>query len=582
MESDDQDNHPKLRIALKYCGGCDAAYDRVKYWKKIAEGAERKIEWVNIEDPPFGTVLLINGCSRACKEKDLEPEHKWRIVSVRDDHADPATIIRKSLTIERCPMIKTKEDYVNSIRALKANVYYKGKRVDDASLHPGFIPHINSAAKTYEMALQPEFEDLLTATSHLTGKKISRFTHIHQSVDDLIKKVQMLRLIGHETGSCFQRCVGFDALNAIYMTTYDIDRKYKTNYFERFKEYLKQVQERNIMVVGGMTDPKGDRSKRPSQQADPDLYTRIVEKREDGVVISGAKAHQTGAVNSHEILILPTQAMGEGDKDYAITAAIPLNAKGITLIFGRQTNEERKIEGGIDSGNPEFGMVGGEALVVFENVFVPWDRIFMCGEIDFTGTLVERFATLHRQNYGGCKGGVSDIIIGASALAAQYQGTLGASHTKDKLIEMMHLAETLFAGSVACSALGSKTASGAFYPDPLLANCTKHNVTRHIYEISRLAHDVAGGIIATLPFEDDLRSSQVGRYVEKYMAGVDGVSSETRMKIIRLIETMTGGTALAESMHGAGSPQSQRVMYQRLGKLGEKMNLAKNLVKITE
>jgi 4-hydroxybutyryl-CoA dehydratase/vinylacetyl-CoA-Delta-isomerase len=479
-------------------------------------------------------------------------------------------------------MIKTKEDYINSIRELKSNVYYKGKKVEDVTTHPAFIPHINSAAKTYELALKPESEDLVTATSHLTGKKISRFTHIHQSVDDLIKKVQMLRLIGHETGSCFQRCVGFDALNAIYMTSYDIDQKHKTDYFDRFEKYLKMVQEENIMIVGGMTDPKGDRSKRPSQQADADLFTRIVEKREDGVVISGAKAHQTGAVNSHEILILPTQALGEDDKDYAIIAAIPLNAKGVTLISGRQTNEERKFECGIDSGNPDFGMVGGEALIVFENVFVPMDRVFMCGEAEFAGSLVERFATLHRQNYGGCKGGLSDIIIGASALCAQYQGTLGASHIKDKLIEMMHLAETVYAGSVACSAMGTKTPSGSFYPDTLLANCTKHNITRNIYEISRLAHDIAGGIVATLPFEDDLRSPEIGKFVEKYMAGTDGVSTENRMKIIRLVETMTGGTALVESMHGAGSPQSQRVMYQRLGKLGEKMQLAKNIAKISD
>jgi 4-hydroxybutyryl-CoA dehydratase / vinylacetyl-CoA-Delta-isomerase len=479
-------------------------------------------------------------------------------------------------------MIRTKNDYIESLRRLKANVYYRGKPVQDVTAHPAFVPHINSAAKTYEMAQRPEFEDLLNTTSHLSGAKINRFTHIHQSVDDLIKKVQMLRLIGHETGSCFQRCVGFDALNAIYMTTYDIDQKHGSGYFERFKQYLTRVQNENIMIVGGMTDPKGDRSKRPSQQGDPDLYTRIVEERPDGIVINGAKAHQTGAVNSHEILVLPTQSMGEEDQAYAVIAAIPLDAEGVTLIFGRQTNEERKIECGLDSGNPEFGMVGGEALVVFENVFVPWERVFMRGETEFCGILVERFATLHRQNYGGCKGGLSDIIIGASALAAQYQGTLGASHVKDKLIEMMHLAETVFAGSVACSALGARTASGAYYPDPLLANCTKHNITRHIYEISRLAHDVAGGIIATMPFEDDLRSPQVGKYIEKYMAGVDGVSTETRMKIIRLIETMTGGTALAESMHGAGSPQSQRIMYQRLGKLGEKMKLAKNIAKIDE
>jgi 4-hydroxybutyryl-CoA dehydratase/vinylacetyl-CoA-Delta-isomerase len=478
--------------------------------------------------------------------------------------------------------IRTKEDYIKSLKEQKVVIYYNGELVEDRTTFPSFVPHINSAAKTYELALLPENEDLLTATSNVTGKKINRFTHIHQSVDDLIKKVQMLRLIAHETASCFQRCVGFDALNSLYMTTYEIDEKHKTKYFERFLEYLKKIQEENFMLVGGMTDPKGDRSKRPSQQADPDLFTRVVEKRSDGVVVRGAKAHQTGAVNSHEIMIMPTQAMGEGDEAYAIVAAIPLDAKGVTLIFGRQTNEERKFECGIDAGNCEFGMVGGEALVVLEDVFVPWERVFMCAEIDFTGMLVERFATLHRQNYGGCKGGVSDIIIGASALAAQYQGTLDASHIKDKLVEMLHLAETVYSGSVACSAMGSKTKSGAYYPDPLLANCTKHNITRFIYDISRLAHDIGGGIMATLPFDKDLKSPVVGKYVKKYMKGVEGVSTETRMKILRLLENMTGGTALVESMHGAGSPQSQRIMYQRLGKLGQKMKMAKKIAKIDE
>lgn len=477
-------------------------------------------------------------------------------------------------------MIKTKQDYIESLKKQKLNVYYKGNRVEDVTAHPAFIPHINAAAKTYELALRPESEDLLTATSHLTGQKINRFTHIHQSVEDLIKKVLMLRLISHETGSCYQRCVGFDALNAVYSTTYEIDAAKKTSYFKRFVEFLKHVQAENLMVVGGMTDPKGDRSKRPSEQADSDLFTHIVEKREDGIVIRGAKAHMTGAVNSHEILILPTQNMVKGDEAYVVAAAVPLNAKGITLIFGRQSNEERKLEDGIDAGNKQYGVVGGEALVIFDDVFVPWERVFMCGEIEYSGMIVERFATLHRQNYGACKGGLSDVMIGAAALAAQYQGTANASHIKDKLIEMMHLAETVYAGSIACSAMGYKMESGAYYPDPLLANCTKHNITRNIYEISRLAHDIAGGVMATLPFDQDLRSPEIGNYVKKYMAGVEGVPTEARMKILRLLENMTGGTCLVESMHGAGPPQSQRVMYQRLGNLPQKIKWAKSLAGI--
>ncbi len=328
--------------------------------------------------------------------------------------------------------IVTKDDYVKSLQEQQHAVYFNGGRVEDVTTHPAFIPHINSAAKTYEMALRPEFEDLAAATSHLTGERIGRFTHIHQSVDDLIKKVQLLRAIAHETGSCFQRCVGWDALNATYMTTYDTDRKCGTTYHERFIEYLKMIQSTNKMVVGGMTDPKGDRSKTPSQQSDPDVFTRVIEKNKEGIVIRGAKAHQTGAANSHEILIMPTQAMRPEDADWALACAVPLNTPGVLQIFGRQTNDDRKFQAGIDAGNPTYGLVGGESLVIFEDVFVPWDRVFMCGETDFSGLVVERFATLHRQNYGGCKGGVSDVIIGACALAAEYQGSSKASHVKEK------------------------------------------------------------------------------------------------------------------------------------------------------
>ncbi len=478
--------------------------------------------------------------------------------------------------------IKTAEDYIRSLREQKRIVYYNGEQVDDITTHPAFIPHINSAAKTYEMACRPEYEDLATATSHLTGERISRFTHIHQSVEDLIKKVQLLRAVAHETGSCFQRCVGWDALNATYMTTYDIDEKYGTDYHQRFQEYLKTVQRSNRMIVGGMTDPKGDRSKPPHQQADPDLFTRVAERTNEGIVIRGAKAHQTGGANSHEILIMPTQFMRENDRDYALVCAVPLDAPGLIQIFGRQTNDERKFGGRIDAGNPEFGLVGGETLIVFDNVFVPWERVFMCGEFDFSAIMVERFATLHRQNYGGCKGGVSDVIVGACAVASEMHGTEKASHVKEKLAQMMHLTETVYSGSVACSAMGAETPSGAYYPDPLLANCTKHNITSHIYEIARLAHDVAGGILATMPFENDLKSAEIGEYVKKYMAGVEGVSTESRIRILRLIENMTGGTALVESMHGAGSPQTQKVMYGRLGKMDMKKKMARRLAGIQE
>lgn len=308
------------------------------------------------------------------------------------------------------------QQYKDSLRKLHPVIYCNGRKIECVVDDPMTAPHVNSAAMTYELAFDPEYEDLMTAISPFTGKKINRFTHVHQSTDDLIKKVKMMRMIGQKTGTCFQRCVGFDAMNASFITTYKIDKKYGTNYHQRLIDYMTYVQDNDLMIAGSMTDPKGDRSKKPSQQADPDLFVHIVERREDGIVVRGAKAHQTGMVNSHEMLILPTTNLGPDDKDYAVAAAIPVDAPGVIHFFGRQTNENRRLEGDIDTGNAEYAIVGGETLTILNDVFVPWDRVFMCGETDLAQEFVETFASYHRQNYGGCKVGVADVIIGASPL----------------------------------------------------------------------------------------------------------------------------------------------------------------------
>ena len=398
-------------------------------------------------------------------------------------------------------------------------------------------------------------------------------------------KVKMQRLCGQKTGACFQRCVGLDAFNAVYNTAYEIDQAHGTHYFENFKKYLEYVQDADLVVDGAMTDPKGDRGLAPSAQADADLFLHVVERRSDGIVVRGAKAHQTGASNSHEILVMPTQAMKAEDKDYAVAFAVPIDAEGVFMIVGRQSCDTRKLEDGtLDRGNPTFG--GMEALVVFDNVFVPNDRIFMDGEYEFATMLVERFASYHRQSYGGCKVGVGDVLIGAAATAADYNGVPKASHVKDKLIEMTHLNETLYSCGIACSANGWKTASGNYMVDTLLANVCKQNVTRFPYEIARLAEDIAGGGMVTCPSETDLRDPELGPYVDKYLRGVANVPTEDRIKIWRLIENLTLGTAAVgyrtESMHGAGSPQAQRIMISRQGNIAGKKALAKDIVGIKE
>lgn len=376
-----------------------------------------------------------------------------------------------------------------------------------------------------------------------------------------------------------------DAINAVDSVTFEMDQKLGTKYHERFNKFLLNMQEEDWTVDGAMTDPKGDRGLPPYKQADPDLFVHVVEKRADGIVVRGAKAHQTGAINSHWILVMPTIAMDKADADYAVSFVVPADAGGIFYIYGRQSCDTRKLEGGdIDVGNSRFG--GHEALMVFDNVFIPWDNVFMCGEYEFSGLLVERFAGYHRQSYGGCKVGVGDVLIGATALAAEYNGVAKASHIKDKLIEMVHLNETLYSCDIACSAEGHKTASGNYLIDLLLANVCKQNITRFPYEIARLAKDIAGGLMVTMPSEKDLRHPEIGKVVEKYFAAVCSVPTEQRIRILRLIENITLGTAAVgyrtESMHGAGSPQAQRIMISRQSNLEQKKRLAKAIVGIPE
>ena len=481
--------------------------------------------------------------------------------------------------------LMTGEQYIESIRKLKMNVYMFGKKIDCPVDDPILRPSLNSVRMTYDLAQMPEYQDLMTAVSPYTEQRVNRFTHIHQSTSDLIKKVKMQRLLGQQTAACFQRCVGMDAFNAEFSTTYEVDQKYGTHYHENFKKFMIYVQENDLTVDGAMTDPKGDRSKAPHEQADPDLFLHVVERRADGIVVRGAKAHQTGVLNSHEVIVMPTQSMKPEDRDYAVSFAVPMDTPGITMIIGRQSCDTRKLEGSeMDVGNSEFG--GVEALTIFDDVFVPNDRIFLNGETEFAGMLVERFAGYHRQSYGGCKVGVGDVLIGAAAVAADYNGAAKASHIKDKLIEMTHLNETLYACGIACSAEGHPTASGSYLIDLLLANVCKQNVTRFPYEIVRLAEDIAGGLMVTAPSEADFRDPKLGPLIDKYLRGVDTVSTENRLRILRLIENLSLGTAAVgyrtESMHGAGSPQAQRIMIARQGNLEHKKALAKKLAHIQE
>jgi 4-hydroxybutyryl-CoA dehydratase/vinylacetyl-CoA-Delta-isomerase len=459
--------------------------------------------------------------------------------------------------------MKTAQEYLDSIREMHYELYMFGERVTNHADNPIIRPSRNCVAATYELAEVPKFpqyHDVMTATSHLTGNKINRFCHIHQSAEDLVNKSKMGRGLGAYTGSCFQRCVGMDALNALSMVTYDIDQKHGTEYNKRFLRYLRYVQDE-------------------AEQADPDIYLHVVEERPDGIVVRGNKMHQTGSVNSHEIICMPTRAMREQDKEYAVSFALPSDTQGIIYIYGRQPGDTRKIDSPhMDVGNILYG--GQECMVVFDDVFVPWERVFMYKEYDFAGDLVEKFSAYHRQSYA-CKSGMGDVLIGATQLVAEYQGTAKASHIKDKIIDMVQLNETMMSCSLACAYEGHREPSGTYFVDTLRANVSKLNVTRFPYDIARLAQDIAGGLLVTMPSEKDLKHPEIGKYIAKYLKGVDGVEVEDRIRVLRLIENLTiglgGACYLAESMHGAGSPMAQKIMMGRLANMERMKNSAKRL-----
>ncbi|MFN8126275.1 MAG: 4-hydroxyphenylacetate 3-hydroxylase N-terminal domain-containing protein [Candidatus Nanopelagicales bacterium] len=476
--------------------------------------------------------------------------------------------------------ITSADDYRASLRGRDLRVHLMGERVAEPLDHPVIAPSVNAMAETY--ALATEDPQLATAGSTVIDAPVNRFLHVTTDVNDVVAQNRMQRRLGQRTGTCFQRCVGMDAINALFSLTFDIDTSAGTDYHQRFRTWLAEVQRQNLVVGGAMTDPKGDRSLPPHRQPDPDVFLRVVERRDDGVVIRGAKAHQTGALNSHWMLVMPTQRLTSDDRDYAVVGAVPVDAPGITYVYGRQASDDRASGSDIDAGNACFA--GQEVLVIFDDVLIPTEHVFMDGEWEFAADLVERFTAYHRRSYV-CKSGVGDVLIGAAALVAEYHGVDRASHVRDKLVEMVHLNETIYAAGIASSHESFARPAGNFENDGLLANICKHNVTRFPYEIGRLAQDLAGGLLVTLPGDEEFRDVEIGPVLDKYLSPGSGRATADRRRVLRLIENMTMGRNavgyLTESLHGAGSPQAQRVQIERQADLADKKQLARRLAGIT-
>lgn len=473
--------------------------------------------------------------------------------------------------------MRTVQKYLDKLRSMRPNVYRDGKLIsrDDSQVMPG----INVISATFNAAQQPEFEDLVTVKSHLTGNKINRFAHIHQDKEDLLKKQEMTRVLCQRVGGCIQRCMGADALNALSVVTKEIDEKHGTEYYDRFLAYLKYYQENDLVGNCAQTDVKGDRSKRPHQQQDPDLYLRVVEKRSDGIVVRGAKAHNTVAPYADEIIVLPTRALTPEDKEWAVAFTIPADTEGLKLVI-RSTSVRSRVH--LKAPIAEIGM--SDSLTIFDNVFVPWERVFMCGEWEFGGRLASLFATYHRHSYTGCKPGIADVIMGASALVAEYNGIAKAHHVRDKIVDLIAVAELVYSGGIAASVKCHKASSGTCIPDIVYTNVARYHAGIHLYHEYETLADLAGGLIATLPPELDWYNPETKELLEKYIMRNPEISAENQHRCFRMISDLLcsswGGVQQVAGLHGGGSPIMEKIAIIQQYDINSKKEIAKYLAGI--
>ncbi len=475
--------------------------------------------------------------------------------------------------------MRTFEQYFEGLKKMRPNVYLGGRIVprDD----PVFLPGIKVIGTTFELVKDPGYRDLFTAESHLTGKTINRFTHIHQSQDDLLKKQKMTRLYCRRVGRCVQRCMGVDALNALSVVTRRMDDDLGTDYYSRFVKYLEYYQENDLVGNAAQTDVKGDRSLRPYQQDDPDMYLRVVEKRDGGIVVRGAKAHNTIAPYADEIIVVPTRAMTPQDADYAVAFALPADTEGMYLVSVAHNQRSRKHF------KAPIGETGtAHSITIFDNVFVPRERVFMCGETRYAGQLAGLFATYHRHSYTGCKPALTDILMGAAALVSEYNGIEKASHVRDKLAELVTVAELVYAAGVAAAVNSTRASSGTQVPDVVYTNVGRYHAGVHVYPEFEILADLAGGLAATLPLEDDFVEPTVGPLLNKYIKRKSGVPSEKVHRCYRLIENLIasapGAASQISGIHGGGSPVMEKIAIMAQYDIEEKKEIAKYLAGIAD
>lgn len=476
--------------------------------------------------------------------------------------------------------IKTRKEYLESLKAMRPNVYKFGELIKDVTTHPATRRTVESHARGFDASNDPQYAEDFTTGSTFTGEKIHKWNSMMETLEDIMGNSKLKRWMYRFTGTCNGGlCVGWNAQNVLWNVTHEMDKEYGTNYQERLKNWILGAQEKGLVVAGGLTDAKGDRSARPSQQEDPDSNVHVKEVKEDGIVISGTKAMICGVAASNEIFILPGGGYREEDKDFAVACVVPRDIEGLTIVETSRPSDRRELEEGFDI--PDTGIT--QAYLIFSDCFVPNERVFMCKEFKYTGKIIEYFTANYRACIGACVAGQGDIMIGAGALMARTNG-LAAGTFANKIVDMAVNNETTYGMGIGAMALGKQHPAGAWVSDSLLAHTNKVHVATLPYETKRICQDIGGGIVETgcFPSYKDFINPEYGSRVQQAVKASRNFSAETRARAARLTEWLTLGAGVPGCMHGGGSPDGARLVVRFNTPVDKFVDYARNVAGITE
>lgn len=476
--------------------------------------------------------------------------------------------------------LKTRTEYIASLKKLRPNIYKFGEKIEGIIVHPATRRVVESHALAYDSAHDPAHSSIFTTTSSLTGEKVHRHNSLMMSMEDVIANSKLKREMYRLTGTCTGAlCTGWNALNTMWAVTHEVDEALGTDYHRRLKKWVLQAESAGWTIAGALTDAKGNRNLKASQQPDPDSNVRISEVKERGIVLRGAKLMICGVAASNEIFLLPGTAYGEAERDYAVACAIPRDAEGLTIIETRRPSDTREMEEGFDIPT-QTGIT--QAYLIFEDVFVPNERVFLCKEFAYTGKIIQFFTSIYRSCIGACVAGQGDVMVGSGILMARANG-LSARTFYPKLIDMAINNETTFAMGIGAIALGNRHPSGIWLPDSLTAHANKVHVATLPYETKRLCQEIGGGIVETgcLPSYRDLTDSRYGKLIQKYVKA-GSCSAEARARAARLTEWLTLGAGVPGCMHGGGSPDGARLVVRSLTSFERYAEIARKLAGITE